>query len=319
MRKESNLEYKLRYDKDIPISEVLIRINSQLGLYDHFVIVEGIGDIVFYTNSGVLKNIDNLKMIAAPSENVDVIVGKKYVINSYQLIKKCPLGKEMYKYIFIVDRDYNGIERYYDIIQKSFVKLEENEKRCISCTKQYAIENYFLEEKNLKKIFTLFEIDNKFDTFYNEYLNFIKETKELFALVATSIYAIENGINLNKFAYKMQDVFRFNFKNKYIYNEKEYVYDREKYILAVNERKDSLSKNQHRKELYNKKKEYEENIESNNYIQGHTAYNFLKEYIKTISNNIIDIEPIHNRKDYISILKNIDVDIDLKYGNGKKV
>ena len=94
MNYRSELEFKLRYDANIPISEVLFRINQQLNLYKHFIIVEGIGDVVFYGNSNVLRNIDKPKIIAAPSKNIDEIIGKKYVINSYQLIKQSKLGKE---------------------------------------------------------------------------------------------------------------------------------------------------------------------------------------------------------------------------------
>ena len=58
-------------------------------------------------------------------------------------------------------------------------------------------------------------------------------------------------------------------------------------------------------------------IENEKYIQGHTAYNFLKDYLYEFFK--INIEPRFYIEDYKKILQEIDVEIELKYGNGKSV
>lgn len=319
MDQVSRLEYKLRYDKEVPIADVQYRIFLQRKQYEHFIIVEGTSDIPFYYYTNTLKGINNFKIISAPEENIDKIVGKKYVINVYQILKKDKYhSKEMNKYVFIVDHDYDGIEKYYNILEHRFVVLSKQEQNCISCTKYYAIENYFLTYNNLKIIFGKFGIIDQLTDFINEFKKLVIETKEYFSLMATTMYAVKNNIKLNRLNIKTNDIFKdFKFKEKYLYKNRRYTYNRELLEKAISERKDTINKSIERNKLYKIKKQYEKLIEEENYIQGHAAYNFLKCYLWEFFK--INIKQKYDIEDYRKILEEINVEIELKYGNGKKI
>ena len=309
-----NLEYKLRYDKNVPIAELTSRISQLLEIYENFVIVEGIDDIAFYYHTELLKCIEDFKIITAPYDSYDNVVGKKYVINAFKYLKIAnKLSKQMYRYVFIVDHDYDGISKYFDIEKNCFTDLLPLEQNCISCTKCYAIENYVLQKNNLEKVFKYFEIENDFINFWNRFNQFVRETKDLFALIATTVYAVKNNIKIPSIKIKWEEAFKdFDFSNS------DCIYNKEKLIQAVEERLNVINNCKERKFLHNKKREYESLIEKENFIQGHVGYKFFQNYLKYYHD--IDVFPNASKNQkYVKMLENIDVDIDLKYGNGKLV
>ena len=123
-----------------PVSGTLFELNNiNLKDYNYFCIVEGNTDEKFYSN--INKNIIDLNnsivyyVYQQHIGNKKILEGKKRVITSYENIliqnkfhKDLNKYKDLNKLIFIVDHDYDGIDKEYNI----------------SVTKLYAIENYFV-------------------------------------------------------------------------------------------------------------------------------------------------------------------------------
>ena len=109
---------EIRYDAQVPLAEVPFKVNMCRNHYSKICIVEGITDIVFYGNIEKDELKDTKFISAGKIISRDDVAGKQYVLNAYISLKNNEnLAKTMYKYIFIVDKDYDGIE-YSSIVSR---------------------------------------------------------------------------------------------------------------------------------------------------------------------------------------------------------
>ena len=151
--------------QNIPGSLFIINQIRNDDKINYICFVEGTTDINFYKNINNIpfsnKEIYYIHMLYKKKGGLDIsneLIGKKGIITNYFKIKdNKTLNKSLNKCIFIVDHDYDGlVDR----------KLDDNECNNFTITEPYAFENYFLSEDNLKEIFKLFNISDKFDNFF---------------------------------------------------------------------------------------------------------------------------------------------------------
>jgi hypothetical protein len=311
--KMNNFNEKIKlhfvYDKDIPFSEVLIKMNQCLYKNNKICIVEGFDDIIFYSNSK-MKKIENVRYICGKKSSEDIITGKQYVLNACKkALDHQVLSRIISKFLFVVDRDYDYCDTYYEIGLAQYKDTTFKDK--LTITKKYAFENYFLELKNLKIIFEYFKIQNELNKFLEKNKQFILETAEYFSWFATIVYAYRLPyMEKAKLNFKNNDIFVFDFSKQEYYN---------KTIMfkAIEERKRIIFISKYKKLLLQKQAEYLEIIKEQGYIQGHALYNFLKEYLMYFYS--VDIRQKYKNDNYINILKKLDVDIELHLGNGQKI
>ena len=303
---------EIRYDAEVPLAEVPFKVNMCRNYYSKICIVEGITDIVFYSNIN-REEFKGTKFISAGKIiSRDDVAGKQYVLNAYVLLKNDKnLTKTMNKYIFIVDKDYDGVEYYRPANETQYYNFKSENMRNITLTSGYAFENYFLEENNLIKIFKYFNMEEERSKFNDVYINFLSEVQEFFSWFATVVFAIRKGyhIHLDK-NIKCEDIFMFDFSNECIYN---------KALLeeATEIRKKAVFDCKNNSELKQQQKIFLQKIVNNNYIQGHTIYNLLNSFMKYYYK--INLDQYYNNENYINILKLIDIDIIIKLGNGKVI
>ncbi len=260
--------------------------------------VEGKTDPKFYSNlkNKVFSNISNY-LFAKYLENSEELLGKSAVIQSYNYIAT-KVSNKLDKCIFIVDHDYSGLDNYKVV-----------NKNAISITKPYAFENYFLEDRNVKLIFDYYNISYDYDNFSNLVDKFVADIDDYNRLKsATTAYTntnINNSLVVIPNIYKdqLRDIFYFDFKKDpyfYIDRMNREVENMKKYV------KNSVGANNYYKYTsinFSNKREW---------IKGHIIFDFLRVYLKQIHN-------INIFKNYNEIVNNMDVDIIIKDGNGKKI
>lgn len=310
-------------ESNIDESYICMLINTELRYYKTIWLVEGIQDVVFY---GKIKDLDNtLFLYAASSEYFKQLVGKQNVLSSYMLIKNNEkLGKSMNRYVFMVDHDYDGIDYYQPKLNSSYKLFLEKDKRNISVTKGYSFENYITTKENIGKIFEFvcnlkeYNKENELKKFNEKYEKFKKEISDFFSWVACIVYATKNNyIKRRLDLIKIDEIFNYDFSNEEIYNKK---------LLeeALKQRKDIIFKNplylksEIINELRKVQKRYYNKIIEEDYIQGHTLYNFLIEYFRYYFD--FDLRMDFKNKLFVEeVLRKLDINFSINLGNGKKI
>lgn len=313
-------------DNDKNESDILMVINIKKRYYERICLVEGIQDVVFYGNID-LKVLNNaLILYATNNKDNKQLIGKQNVLNSYLLIRNNDvLNRNMNKYIFIVDHDYDGIDYYQPERYGKYEVFPEKEKKNITVTKGYSFENYFMTKENINTIFEVISKEKNFDKntelvkYKEKYEEFISdEIIEFFSWVACIVYGYRNNYFVKYQSFiKIEEIFNYNFSIKEVYNKellKRGIEERKKFLYA---NKTNLA-NEKFNELKKIQRSYYIMIKEKSYIQGHTIYNFLNEYFKYYFD--VDLGVYKDNTQLIkSILPKLDIKVDIKLANGKTI
>ncbi|MDO4996111.1 MAG: DUF4435 domain-containing protein [Bacilli bacterium] len=275
-----------------PNSKMLMEFNQKRNYIDtdnNVCFVEGPDDKRFYR---FIKGNDKLHSIHKSdyiysNKNSNESHGKRGVLLMYNYLYN-KFSSYLDKCIFIVDHDYNGLVGY----------GVSNEKG-ITVTKNYAFENYFLEDSNIDKIFNYFNISNDIDNFKKILKKYIIDVGDFVRVKST----LTNNKQVHVSSiFSNNEIFTFNFNNSNIFNTN-YM---EKEITNMF---DAIKKNSKAYDFYLvKAKDY---MHSYRWIRGHDIYNFLYEYLKQIHN-----KDINNDDTYREIVKLLDVNINVRDGLG---
>lgn len=280
---------------------------------DYVCFVEGTSDIPFYKNFKNSpfknKNIEFIRMKTTYETDEQEDIGKDGVIKNYLNICSDKILKQyLSKCIFLVDNDYEGL------VSSNF-ELYDFDKKRFAITKTYSFENYFFKDYNIKAIFNYFNInDIELTKFLNLLNTFIDDVDEYNRLKSSVVIACKKGFYntlLPRSSYYSPDeIFHFDFNGKYHYYFNSY-----------------LMKKQNEKMMYaisysDKIKDYYYNISpkfsgTTDFIRGHDLYKFIMVYFKQIFE--IDLSPNQNNDEYINVIKQLSVDIDIKNGIGETI
>lgn len=288
----------------VSIMDITAKINLQRRYYSNLAVVEGITDVVFYGNLDK-SFFDNCCFIHAC--NGDKTHGKTYVLRAYKKVKDdAILSKQRDKLIFMVDKDYDEAKYYQPKDYGPYELIASEDLKNISVTEGYSFENYFFKENNLQEIFKLGGIEDKYESFMKLYRNFCNETKEFFSWFATYVYAIREGFLEGCKVINVDDIFDFNLSKEEYYNKK-------LMQKAIMERKKYIETSCNAELLKRKQKEYLKLIEKNNWYRGHTLYNLLNAFTG------YKLDQYYQNENYIQIINNLDVELNINYANGIKV
>ena len=312
-------------DSNMDESYICILVNTYLNHYKTIWIVEGMQDVVFYGN---VKMIDTpMFVFASATEESKQLVGKQNVLSSYMLIKEnMKLSKCMNRYVFMVDHDYDGIEYYQPRKNSRYEHFLD--KKNISVTEGYSFENYITTKENIEKIFEIvcnikgLDKNRELEIFNEKYDKFKEEIVEFFSWFACIVYAIKNNYIRTKGLIKIDDIFNYDFSSEEIYNKnllkdaleqrKNVIFNDEAYL-----RKGMTEIKRIRDELKREQKNYYEKIKREDYIQGHTLYNFLVKYFYYYFN--YDLRMQEKNEKIKDILEKLNINFPINLGNGKKV
>lgn len=278
--------------KNQPNSKMLMEFNQRRNYLDEGIyvgFVEGPDDRNFYSSvkcNKSLCSIDDNNYIYSNNDSKEnrgkngVIVMYNYINNRFPYyLDKC---------VFIVDHDYNGLDNY-----------DVSNKDAITVTKAYAFENYFLMGDNVRKIFHYLKIDDDYEHFMNKLKYFLYDVSEFVKLKST--------ITNNKFLhvnslYSNNQIFTFDFSEndyfKFDYMEKE----NENMLNVIKRNKGGYKYYKNKTDIFTNKVDW---------VRGHDIFNFLSAYLKYFHD-----KDISNEKVYNSIVKLLDVDIEVKDGEG---
>ena len=278
--------------KNQPNSKMLMIFNQKREYIKdgtHVSFIEGPDDLKFYKNISCNKNLretEKSNYIYSNNEEHEV-KGKNGVLIMYNYIyNKFPTYLD--KCIFIVDHDYNGL--------KGYNVLDEN---AIKITESYAFENYFLEEKNIEKIFNYFNIQDDLENFKTMLKKYIYEVSNFVRLKST----ITNNKQIHiSNLYSNKEIFKFDFSNSKFYNI-EYL------VKETNNMFNAIKNNNKAYNYY--LFESKNFMNSSRWVRGHDIYNFLYEYLKQKHNNDLKLEST-----YIDIVKKLDIKLVVKDGLG---
>lgn len=221
--------------------------------YQNIVFVEGSSDKLFYIHTHIGKL--HKKPYYIYASQADDMVGKTAVVESYKMIvnDKC-LVDGLDKCVFIVDQDWD----------------EKPEGVCI--TKWHSMENYFLQEDNLKVLFDMAGKQANYTGFLNEYKKFCLETANFWALKATASYAKKQGIRcFYRKKHSFEEIFCFSLDEK-----RSIKYNRRYMDDEISEMRNAIMGSKELISIYNNLyKKIKGNI---NFVRGHEAFRFLQCY-----------------------------------------
>ncbi len=270
--------------------------------YNSIVFVEGYSDKVFYENTKYECLNSNVQYIFKSNKNEDSInlVGKEAVIYVYDRIKRNDtLVFDLYKCIFIVDRDFD------EILCSKYIKLKESDRKLFTLTKGHSMENFFLEEQNINKIFCSFDLtSDAAKTFWKLFLIFSEEIYEFYALKGTITAGIRENMNVHYTKrYDDSEIFTFTFDsiNEYKYNR---LYLEEEVSIMKNGIKQSKQAIDFFDMLKEKLMQY------SGFLRGHTVFDFLNSYLEQCYGKTINYK--NERTNYCKIVNHMNVEIDIK-------
>jgi hypothetical protein len=298
----------------------LWRFNHDLRLrYDGFVFfVEGKTDEDFYKHSRIEVMNDETPFLYVKSEehcddDFKNMKGKEAVLYCFNRIKNDQtLCKENKRCIFIIDHDFDGLfsERY---------TFGKNDSKSITITPFHSFENYFVERVNVYKIFQHYSIPSKdMEVFLDTLRSFSDSVIEYYALKGTiTNYNKRNNNNSTgkkfvryKDKYKDKQIFIFDFSS--------YPYFR---VDLLDHEVKSMNEFVHKKhidpDLKSVLRVNRDRIKSNPplFIRGHTVFNFLCKYLLYFHK--IDIVGNNNIQQYNKIIEDLEIQMEIKTGNGK--
>ncbi len=173
------------------------------------------------------------------------------------------------------------------------------------------MECYFLEKDNIEVLFKHFGLaEAEIEQFYELYLDLSRKTAEFFALKGTIKYMYDFSKTSNyrvidgyrkKNSY--EEIFNFSFENE------SYKFDEDKMIEEIGAMKKSLEKNTMFKAQYTKL--YNMLINQPRMMRGHDIFRFLQQYLFQKHQIVIN----NNLQEVVSIIKEMNVDIDIKQIN----
>ena len=278
--------------KNQPNSKMLMEFNQKREYIEeghHVSFVEGPDDKRFYRFINGYEELHNVHKsdYIYSNNNSNEAHGKSGVLLMYNYIHD-KFSKYLDKCIFIVDHDYNGLVGY----------GVSNEK-AITITKNYAFENYFVEDSNLEKIFNYFNISNDLDNFKNLLKRYIIDVGDFVRVKST----LTNNKQVHVTGiFSNNEIFKFNFSSPNYFNST-YM---EKEITNMF---DAIKKNSKAYDFYlDKAKDY---MHSYRWVRGHDIYNFLYEYLKQKHNKDLNSDMY-----YSDVVKLLNVDISVRDGNG---
>ena len=278
--------------------------------YKYYCFTEGSTDDVFYKNVIGLEFLKN-DTYFIPMQNIqeapsEFDIGKSGVMNTYNDIRtRNNLLHYLNRCIFLIDHDYEGA-------LSSKVVVPETLRDNLTITKLYSFENYFLIEENIDKIFKLFGLDDV-NVFKQKLNNFVEEISEYNRLKSAINISYMKGVNYRppvnyRKKYDSNEIFIFDFNNVYDYYFRKELFDRE-----LNNMRTAVNNFEKAKEYFeNDSLKFRNNI---NFVRGHDLYRFLQYYLWQRHN--IDIRPRKNNINYIRMINECNIDIDIKNGLGK--
>ena len=281
--------------------------------YDTIIIVEGASDEDFYkhTNIEILNNACYIyaKQIKDDLNKEKYAVGKEAVIKAYFEIKESSWRKKFNNsVIFIVDRDFFGIDwrapKYSRIAQEKKAKPEDiTNLTILNC---HSHECYFFLKNNLKQIFKILNIEDKFEKFNYILKENLDDFSEYFAY--KSILEDENP-NLSHFWYINDNIdniagidFNFEFKDG------ELKFNKEDMQKGIDKMKREIEFSHNKKNLENQYLEMKQKFKSQpEFLRGHTLYELLECYLRYYGKSI------KNYKEYKDeIIKKMDIPLNIK-------
>lgn len=271
-----------------------------------FFFVEGRTDELFYSN---LRNEKTAKppaeYIIALNNDLDsesCYVGKTAVLEAFSEINKNDeLRKDIGKCVFLIDRDYDGINNYK-------IKIPRKDRNKFTLTPYHSLECFLFDVDNLKTIFECLNIRSYLEEFRMMLENFARESETYFAYQGT----ITSCINLNKGiyykkTYSSDEIFKFKF-----YESKTYEFNRDKLKTETELMRKSISMNDFAKQKFDMI--YRNIRESCLNIHGHTIFSFLTQYLNDIHSIKFSIK-LEN-KNFSTIIDKIRIDMPIVYGDG---
>lgn len=275
------------------------------------IIVEGISDEDFYKNTNIdILNNKGVYYIFASCRNDDsnykkYAVGKEAVIEAYFEIRKKYNPTFNNSVVFIVDKDFFGIDwnasKYHRFQEKMEAKPEDiNNFTVLDC---HSHECYFI--KNVDLIFKLLGIEDKIEEFNKVLNDNLDELCEYFAY--KSILLDENPKRSNRWDY---DTFtntpfiRFNFK----FDGKQLLFNRNEMKSDIEKVKKEIEHSKNSENLKIQYKEMKQKFKSNlDLLRGHNLFELLECYLKYYGKSIRN-----NRKYNEEIIKKMEVPLNIK-------
>ena len=256
-----------------------------------FVFVEGSSDERFY--SKVKNPILQEKTKYIFQDYAERNGGKESVFFAYNKIKTDEnLKTDFYKCVYIVDRDWDSS------LKSVYNWVTRKDEKYITITKGHSMECYFLEDENVKAIFSQYGIAGLYEDFYEVYKDFISKTTEYWALKAVVQYAFKSGIRCRyKKQYDFSNVFIFDF------SKKQYM-DFEKLDTEVIRMKEAIENNEQLSRYFDVWKN--KIINEPRLIRGHNLFDFLLTYLNSKLN-----KPVSERELY-KLVSSFVVDLDIK-------
>lgn len=259
-----------------------------------FAFVEGSSDETFYKNTAISLLRDQTKYIY-PAYNSDKSsdIGKQAVCEAYGMIRRNEeLAYELDKCLFIIDRDFD----------------EYKKERVFTVTLGHSMECYFLEKDNIGVLFNHYKIEEKeIDVFWKMLIDFAKNTTEFYALKGTMKHIYDFAQQSNYWInspYKVKntyaDIFDFTFSQDTV------EFRKDKMQEEVGLMKKTLDNNKMFLTYYNQLKS---GIEDKPRMRrGHDVFLLLQQYMLQKHNIVIST----NLQEIVPIIKNMNVDIDIK-------
>ncbi len=253
-----------------------------------FVFVEGSSDAEFYKHTSISILADkSVYLFASYNPDPDEEKGKKVLYSTYEAIRRNDvLRSELDKCVFIIDKDYE----YY------------KNDRVYTITEGHSMECYFLEQENIKVMFSYFDLtEEEAIKFWNLFNDFANKCYEFYALKGTVSYMYANGQRrFYKKEYDYPDIFTFKFDND------NYSFCEDKLNEEVELLKDAIRSNSSFMPYYQKL--YADIKDDPRMIRGHDAYEFLKQYLQQkhgiiIKNNLHGLE---------SVIRDMGVELDIR-------
>lgn len=289
-------KYLLFFEQEQPIG-VIQRFNIIRATKpnQNYIFVEGSTDKIFYeaTNDSHLS-INAEYFYSRKSDYIaddeKSILGKESVLYCYNFIKN-EKSFNMNTCTFIVDRDYDAK------LQLIKIPLSNSDKKNLCMTKGHSFENYFLDEVNLKYVFSELGLsDQDLSAFLQRFTKFLESTKSFFSAKAVITEAYSKLHLHYKKKHDDNEVFSADIKNNNGINS---------IILKEENSNQKLFIQSNRLEARLK---YYENILGQNlalYIRGHNVFEYLQAYLQCYHRMNLSSR---NRKIYSDIVKHFQVE-----------
>lgn len=231
-------------------------------------------------------------------------LGKKAVLKAYiDILSNDSLKKDLYRTIFVVDRDYDVQ------VVCSDVGILEDAANFITTTRYHSHENYYLTDHNLRIIFKELGVQKYLVDFKIKFTMFGREISRYCALKAANSACYDHGWKkpYYRVLHKDNEILdvHFNSEGNYSFNK---LYLIEEIALL----EQAIKGNKNAEEYFN---DWFVRISDDPLnIRGHTIYNFLIRYLIEVCHVRFSISK--DEVEYFSVIKKMSVPICLIYGNG---